>query len=455
MKSWNHKIISLISLGICYSVLLGLLLLTTFIPLRYRLFIGAVILFGVLLVLIFTKKPVFRYILSILIIIVSIFVVNSWSFFGDIALTKDYENIRYSLLSNQVMMKYDKIGYYNIKSDHQDELFIELEDNYHYQEIKEYTSLEDIYNDLLEGSLDAILIDDNSISTLNLLYPTSKRLLDLDNYVLKVEYELQAIDVDVNKEPYIIYLTGIDTYGDVTIRSRTDMNMILVVNPVERKVLSVALPRDTYVPLGCEGGEYDKLTHTGIYGVSCSIKTIENLLDIQINYYLRVNFSGLVQVIDGIGGVEVNSPYPFETDSGYSFEKGLNTVNGKEALAFARERNHLPQGDVDRSINHQELMMAIFKKATSIEEIPNLPNLLHKLQNVIDTNFGDENFSKITADQMDAGEDWLFESIYLKGTGDMQPTYSQGDGYKYYIYWPDEESLTQIRNEIQIFLQVE
>jgi len=171
-------------------------------------------------------------------------------------------------------------------------------------------------------------------------------------------------DVDVTKETFNVYLSGIDSYGDVTDKNRSDVNMVMSINPKNNKIVMVNIPRDYYVEL--DGiGEKDKLTHAGMYGVEMSVKTIENLLDIEINYYAKVNYGALVNLVDALGGVNVYSKYAFKThEYRYSIKEGYNYVNGKKALDFARTRKAFLEGDRVRGENQQALIKAIIEKAS-------------------------------------------------------------------------------------------
>mgnify|MGYP000007766483 FL=1 len=156
---------------------------------------------------------------------------------------------------------------------------------------------------------------------------------------IKVEIKNEDIgkSVDVTNKPFNVYISGIDTYGSINKVSRSDVNILMSVNPIKKEILLTNIPRDYYVKLHTFK-EYDKITHAGIYGVNESIKTIEDLLDTKINYYIKVNFTSLVDIVDALDGITVNSNYIFVSNDGYSYVKGANVLDGKKALSFARER---------------------------------------------------------------------------------------------------------------------
>lgn len=457
MNSKLHRLLGPISVMVSLLIL-GIVLLnnTQYIPLRYRLILATVILIAVLVVLILTKKPYIRYLLTTLILVLSLVLVSSARFFTVVSESKEYELIRYDLIGKEEQETYERVGYFGVRSEQLTELQPLVEETF---AIEEWIAYDDVYvliEDIKNGTVDGMVVNDNLIADIVILQEDFLKTFEIVNHFdVSVSYELQAKEVDVSTEPFVVYVSGIDIYGDVVTRSRSDLNLLLVVNPVSKEILTVSIPRDTYLPLGCETGANDKLTHAGLYGIQCSVKTIENAFDIEVNYYFRINFTGLVEIINSLNGVNVYSNYTFTTENGYSFVEGYNEVDGDAALAFARERDNVAAGDVDRGLHHQELVKAIFEKATQVDELANLPRLLRLLQSVIDTNFGDDNFSNIISMQMEYKDQWIFHSDYLKGVGDMQPTYSQDSRYKYYVYWPDADSVAEIKEQIADIIQVE
>ena len=190
---------------------------------------------------------------------------------------------------------------------------------------------------------------------------------------------------NIAKNPFIVYLSGIDTrnYGEIEDKSRSDVNMVVAVNPKTKTVLMVSTPRDYYVALDGDSNKMDKLTHAGNYGIECSMNTLEALYDIEFNYYAKVNFKSVVDIVDALGGVTVTSEYNFSSPhsfSGktYTFKKGENFVEGDMALAFARERESFANGDRQRGIHQQVLIKAVVEKAISPSMLipANIENML-------------------------------------------------------------------------------
>ena len=231
---------------------------------------------------------------------------------------------------------------------------------------------------LLNGEYNAIFLSaasyesmksssDTDIEALNIAEKTKV----LHTVSIPVESEDRTSSVDVTKESFNIYISGSDMEGSIDIPNRTDVNMIATVNPVTHEVLLTSIPRDYYVQLPSKGAS-DKLTHSSLYGIQESIGAIENQLGIDINYYLRVNYSTVMKLVDAIGGIEIESDRDFYTSgmkgmpelNGHHFVKGINKVDGKLALAFCRERHSFPEGDMKRNENQQQVMEAIIKKCT-------------------------------------------------------------------------------------------
>lgn len=250
------------------------------------------------------------------------------------------------------------------------------------------------------------------------------------------------------EKPFIIYCSGIDTYGEISKTSRSDVNVLAVVNPKTAQILLVSSPRDSYVPLPQSKGMPDKLTHAGIYGVDCSIGTLEMLYDIDVDYYVRVNFSGLRDIVDALGGVEVYSDKTFTSDWGPSFKEGYNKVNGKQALAFCRERHHFGDGDHQRGRNHQHMITAIFKKATSPAVLSNFNKLMKSIEGTFETNMKSKQLRKFVKYQIDQMPDWNIESVNLVGKGGSNYSYSIPK-HKQYVMYVDETSIASIKEQIQ------
>lgn len=292
---------------------------------------------------------------------------------------------------------------------------------------------------LIENSILAILTEDDGefASSYKVIY----------DFSVDVETKDIAKKVDITKDTFSIYVSGIDTYGAVSSVSRSDVNMVITVNPETNKILITSIPRDYYVPLAGKDGK-DKLTHAGIYGVETSVKTIENLLDTKINYYIKVNFTSLIKVVDALGGVKVYSKYNFTSMDGYTYKQGYNNVNGEKALSFVRERKAFNGGDRVRVENQAAMIKALVEKATSPSIITKYTSLLKTLEKLFVTNLNMEDITEFIKKQIDDMKSWEVESQSLDGKDDYQYTYSY-KGQKLYVMTPDNETVINAHNKIE------
>lgn len=322
---------------------------------------------------------------------------------------------------------------------------------------KEYKNVVELFEDLQDNKIDAVLINEST-----------KNLLDTDladmklklKEIYKVYVSIEKTDivkvVDITKKPFNIYVAGGDAYGSIDNVTNTDVNMIITVDPINRKVLLTSIPRDYYVNLPSFGDDaYDKLTHAGYYGIEESVKAIENLLDIDINYYVKVNFSTIEGVIDAIKGVDVYSDYSFnECAYGiYHFNKGMNHLNGKQALAFARERKSFSDGDIQRVKNQQKVLTAIIDKVTSSTTlVTNFSQILDSVGNSFSTNMESKNINRFIKMQLNDMRSWSIESQNLVGTDFYTYTYTYPN-LQLYVMKQDENSIDVSKNKINKYLK--
>ena len=261
-----------------------------------------------------------------------------------------------------------------------------------------------------------------------------------------------SADAAVTDEVYTIYVSGIDTRGEMTASSRSDVNIIMTVNPNTKQILLTTTPRDYYVTIpGVSGDARDKLTHAGIYGVDASMATLENLYGIDISYYARVNFTSLETIVDALGGVDVNSEVEFEKN-GYSFHKGVNHMNGAQALTFSRERYSFAEGDNQRGKDQEAVLTAIIQKATSPAIIKSANEILTTVGDCVETNMTSDEMAKFINMQLNNGGSWNIESQAASGMGDAQPCYSSGMQLLY-VMWPDENVVSDVSEKMQKVLK--
>ena len=247
----------------------------------------------------------------------------------------------------------------------------------------------------------------------------------------------------VSEDVMTIYISGIDTYGGINLRSRSDVNMLVTVNKKNHEILLTSIPRDYYVQLHDTYGYKDKLTHAGIYGVNMSVQTIQDFMEIDINYYVRVNFSTLEAVVNSIGGVDVYSDLTFRPlhHKAVVIKQGMNHMDGKTALAFARERYAYQDGDRHRVRNQQEVLKAIISKATSdVSILTRYTTLLNNVSGYFQTNVDMNEVAKIVKIQLDEMPSWTIKQYSLDGTGSKQPTHSMG-ATPLYVMIPNQDTV--------------
>lgn len=314
--------------------------------------------------------------------------------------------------------------------------------------VEQYGTVQELANALLEGRVDAAVYNQALEGLItDSIEDYSDKVRVLYHYGIETELEQETADVG---EPFNVYISGIDVDGPIATNSRSDVNIIMTVNPNTKKILLTTTPRDYYVQIPDISGEQrDKLTHAGIYGVDASMRTLEQLYGIDISYYARVNFSSLVKIVDTLGGVDVDSDFEF-TAGGYQFKKGMNHLDGKQALAFSRERYSFEDGDNQRGKDQEKVLTAILNKAMSPAILSNASALIADVSDSVQTNMTQEEMAKFIKMQLNDGASWTIESQAASGNGDTQACYSSGD-QPLYVMWPDEavvQSISAKMNEI-------
>lgn len=249
-------------------------------------------------------------------------------------------------------------------------------------------------------------------------------------------------NVDVTNKLFTIYISGIDTTGPVSTVSRSDVNMLVTVNPKTKQILMTSIPRDYYVTLANKGKK-DKLTHAGLAGVENSVKTIENFMDIDINYYARVNFTSLIKMVDSLGGIDVYSDKAFTpyTNSNITIKKGNNHMNGETALAFSRERYTYSEGDNHRVQNQQEVLKAMLNKAMSPAIITNYNGILNSIAGSFETNMSSGEITDLIQMQLSDMSSWDIHQIQLSGNGQSMTGGAYMPNNKLYYMIPNDESV--------------
>lgn len=329
-------------------------------------------------------------------------------------------------------------------------------------QLKEYGSLSVLADDLNNGTCGAIILNRAYLDVLDEMdrYSTFSStireiaVLQVQSVVQRTTVKQQTSEENtsddlteegVTDEVYTIYVSGIDTRGEISASSRSDVNIILTINTRTKQILMISTPRDYFVPLSISNGAADKLTHAGIYGVNVSMDTLDMLYDINIDYYFRLNFGGFVNIIDALGGITVNSDYEFDSGNitGYHFVQGENEVNGEQALVFSRERYAFKEGDRQRGRNQMAVIQGVVDKVTQPSFLKNYLSVLDSLEGSFETNIPYDLIASLVRRQLDEGGDWQVLSYSVDGTGDTQKPYSMSANA--YVMIPDQDTVDQAK----------
>ncbi|MEE1086097.1 MAG: LCP family protein [Schaedlerella sp.] len=272
------------------------------------------------------------------------------------------------------------------------------------------------------------------------------------SYEIESEMNNKSSDIKVEDNSFTVYISGIDVYGAIETNSRSDVNILAEVNPTTHQILLVTTPRDYYVELpGISGGMKDKLTHAGIYGVDVSMAALDNLYDAETEFYARVNFTSLVQMVDALGGIDVYSEYEFTTseESGVVMHvsQGYNHFNGEQALAFCRERMNVEGGDNTRGKNQQAVITAMIQKAISPAILLGANELLNSVSGNVDTNMTQKQIQELIKSQLADPQPWKIKSMAAEGIADSQPCFSSGS-QELYVTQPGQESVDAIKDTL-------
>lgn len=396
-------------------------------------------------------------ILAVISIIASTYLNNTYNFFT--GTNKDYDTLTYSV----VVLKnsnYKKLNDLNNKTiaylndNYKSDINKYLKENIKYDEIlmDNFSTLSD---QLLNSELDAIVLEESY------LILVEEEIKDFKNSTKTIEtfevsvktYKEDESSTDITKEPFVLYISGIDQYGNVkSVRGRSDVNQIVVINPRTNHILLVNTPRDYYVQLAGTTGLKDKLTHAGIYGIDKSIKTLEEFYNVDIDHYLRVNFNTLIKVVDVIGGIDIYSDKAFtaHTNRSVKVKKGWNSFNGTEALAYSRERYAYVTGDHHRGANQQQVITAIIEKVSKSEVLISKYNsILNALDGSFQTDMSTSMITSFIKYQLDKMPEWDIESIAVSGYNSSNYTYSMGTKYKLYVMEPDYNSVNEAKTRIK------
>ena len=333
-------------------------------------------------------------------------------------------------------------------------------------QLEEYDGLSELADALNDGSCGAILLNRAYLDVLEEMEQYSSwesQIREIASFKVETIIQRKTPQVETSEgqtetsdgsnssdaaetdEIYTIYVSGIDTRGEMTASSRSDVNIILTINTRTKQILMVSTPRDYFVPLSISNGVPDKLTHAGIYGVNVSMDTLDMLYDIDINYYFRLNFAGFEKIIDVLGGITVDSDYEFDSKNvtGYHFNQGENHLNGEQALVFSRERYAFKEGDRQRGRNQMAVIQGVVNKITQPAFLKNYLSVMDNLNECFETNVPYDVIASLVRRQLDEGGDWKVLSYSVDGTGDTQKPYSMSQ--KAYVMIPDQNTVDRAK----------
>lgn len=468
-KIWTLKNISLfINVVLFISIIVFFIHLfkINIISLKYTIeFMIVFLLINAIFILVdlkFSKKKILILFLNIIsILFISVFIFGITKIVETDSFLKRNSNEKTEIANFYIIVRKNS-QYENLKDIQKKDVSI-IENEFNYNEvitklnreisvsINSEIGLLDMGNQLLNKEIDIILLSDANYEMLDENIEGFKKNTKII-YTIEIKTLLENItkDASVTKEPFNIYISGIDTYGKISTRSRSDVNIIMTINPNTNKILLTSIPRDYYVRLHGTTGYKDKLTHAGVYGINMSVQTIEDLLAIDINYYLRVNFNTLIDVVDEMDGINIYSDKSFTpwTNKSCKFVKGNQTVDGKCALAFARERKTYATGDRHRGENQQQVISAIINKATTSKKIiTNYSNILNALDGSFQTNLNTDEIYALIGMQLENMKSWDIASISLNGFDSSDYTYSYR-GQKLYVMEPDQKTVESAKQKI-------
>lgn len=416
------------------------------------IFGGIVVIFTVFGLLKFKSKIIktFLYLISLIIILISsigIYYLNSTiNFIDNLGNTKESYDYYYVIVLKE--SKYTKLGDLNNnvigKSENlNNEVIDKININY---ETKNYGSNNELINALYDKTIDAIVISDIGEYLIEEEDKDfTKKVRVVETIKIPKEEKQEETNTKELEEPFILYISGIDTNGSISRVSRSDVNIVVTVNPKTHQVLLTNIPRDYYVQLHGTYGVKDKLTHAGIYGVDMSVQTIEDLLGVNIDYYARVNFDTVVNLVNQIGGITIYSDQNLKF---CNIKEGYNDVDGECALRFARERKSYATGDRHRGENQEEVIKAIINKVqTSSSLLTKYNKILGNLQNNFETNASNEVVKSFIKMQLKDMPTWNVGTINLDGTGASNYTYSGGSSLLY-VMVPDEQTINAAKTAI-------
>lgn len=328
---------------------------------------------------------------------------------------------------------------------------------------KEYESPAELVEALLKSEVDAVVLNQAMLQLLEDIPGYTEKLAKIKEvYAHSVEVKTESGESEKPNKPdyaslkdsFAIYISGIDTKGRPSVKSRSDVNIVAVVNPKTRQILLVSTPRDYYVTISSPqkglNGKKDKLTHAGLGGPNASRETLSNLYGIDINYYFKVNFSGFQEIVNSLDGISVNSEYSFSGNihgKTYSFQKGINHLDGEQALGFCRIRDAFASGDNQRGKNQMAVIKAVIEKAMSPKLLTNYAQILNAVAGSMEMTVPMDVIGDLVSRQLADGGSWNVVSYSVTGNGAYEASPAAG-GESLYVMYPNQESVEKAKQLI-------
>ena len=324
----------------------------------------------------------------------------------------------------------------------------------------QYEDLYELYEKLLNGEIDSIMIDEAYLDVLKEDYPDIDEKIKVI-YTFDLETIIEKKPTTQEEElvrPINIFISGSDSRSDnISNKSRSDVNMLVTINPNTHQILLTSIPRDYYVQVHGQTGLKDKLTHAGIYGIDISTKTVEDLFDVEIDYSIKIGMNAVPAVVDLVGGVEIYSDITFDSYHmpGWVVQKGMNKMDGAKALAYARERYAYASGDRHRIQNQQQVLEAVLEKVLADKSILlKYDELLSTLGNLYRTDIPREVITAFVKEQLDTMPTWTFETQWVDGKGASMNTHT-APAYKRYVMIPYDDDVKNASIKIKEVLSAE
>lgn len=332
-------------------------------------------------------------------------------------------------------------------------------------EKREYGSLTEMLESFYNGEVDSIVINESSRSQITDIdaykdFDNNTRVVYQTSYKVENTDKANAVS-NITTTPFNVLISGSDTRGGYDENGRSDVIMVATVNPKTGTILLTSVPRDFYVETacdaadGCQQGALDKITHTGVHGTNTTKRTVEKLLGIEINYTFKVGFDTVTDIVDAVGGIDVNVEPGYECSNflhapGLSVHAGVNHLNGEQALGYARERYAYSEGDRQRTKNQQQVLMGIVDKITSPAIVTNYASIMDSMSNTFSTTMSNDEISSLIKYQLNSNPKWKMEQYMVNGTGDTLMCAELGDAA--YVMVPDQSTVTTAKNKINAVL---